>query len=102
MFVAMNRFRIVPGAEDTFEQMWRERDSRLNEVDGFESFRLLKGPSSDECTLYISHSFWRDAAAFEAWTKSEQFRQAHAGAGARKPLYVGGPQFEGFETVLES
>ncbi|PZQ49937.1 MAG: antibiotic biosynthesis monooxygenase [Rhodovulum sulfidophilum] len=102
MFVAMNRFRIVPGSEAAFEEAWRNRDSRLHEVDGFQSFRLLRGPSTEEHTLYVSHSFWRDRDAFEAWTRSEQFRHAHAGAGERKPLYVGGPQFEGFETVLES
>lgn len=102
MFVAMNRFRIVPGSEAAFEEAWRNRDSRLHEVPGFRSFRLLKGPSTEEHTLYISHSFWEDRAAFEAWTRSEQFRHAHAGAGERKPLYVGGPRFEGFETVMES
>jgi hypothetical protein len=35
----------------------------------------------------------------EAWTKSEAFRAAHASAGGNKPLYLGHPQFEGFETI---
>ncbi len=35
--------------------------------------------------------------AFEAWTKSEAFRAAHQRAGDNKPLYLGPPQFEGFE-----
>ena len=38
-------------------------------------------------------------AAFEAWTKSEEFRAAHARAGndATGPLYLEHPKFEGFE-----
>lgn len=102
MFVAMNRFRIHPGAEGDFEEMWRTRDSRLKEVEGFQSFKLLRGPSAEDHTLYVSHSIWRDRAAFEAWTKSEQFRHAHAGAGGGKPMYLGHPNFEGFESVLEA
>jgi heme-degrading monooxygenase HmoA len=101
MFIAMNRFRIVPGREEEFEEMWRRRDSRLAEVPGFLSFRLLRGPTTDEHTLYVSHSMWRDRAAFEAWTRSPQFRHAHAGAGGTRELYLGPPHLELFESVLE-
>ena len=102
MFIAMNRFRVVPGAEADFEQMWRTRDSALDQVDGFQAFKLLRGPTSEEQTLYVSHSVWKDRAAFEAWTRSEHFRKAHASAGDRKPVYVGHALFEGFESGAES
>jgi len=99
MFVAMNRFRIVPGCEEAFEEVWRRRNSRLGELDGFVDFHLLRGPSRDDHTLYASHTIWRDRDAFEAWTRSEQFRDAHKGAGANRPLYLGHPEFEGFTSV---
>lgn len=102
MFLAMNRFRIAPGREADFETMWRQRDSRLREVEGFVAFSLLKGPAADDHTLYISHTTWRDRAAFEAWTRSAEFRHAHAGAGDTRPLYLGPPQLELFESVLEA
>lgn len=102
MFVAMNRFRILPGAEAEFEAMWRARDSQLDQVDGFSAFKLLRGPSAEDHTLYVSHSIWRDREAFEAWTRSPQFRKAHAGAGGSKPMYLGPPHFEGFESVVEA
>ena len=35
MYIAMNRFKIVPGKEDEFEKVWRERDTHLSEVPGF-------------------------------------------------------------------
>lgn len=99
MFVAMNRFKVLPGAEAAFETVWTSRDTRLRDVPGFVEFRLLRGPVRDDHVLYASHTFWRDRTAFEAWTRSEAFRLAHQGAGGNKPLYLGHPEFEGFETV---
>lgn len=100
MFIAMNRFRIAPGREVDFIEVWRQRDSRLAEVPGFKTFNLLQGPSDAQATVFVSHSTWESAAAFEAWTRSESFRAAHANAGQQKGLYLGPPQFEGFEAVL--
>ena len=44
--------------------------------------------------------FGNPAAAFEAWTRSKAFPKAHAGAGSSHDIYLGPPQFEGFEAVL--
>ncbi|HEX5355460.1 MAG TPA: antibiotic biosynthesis monooxygenase [Aquabacterium sp.] len=100
MFIAMNRFRIARGREEEFIDVWRQRDSRLAGVPGFVRFNLLQGATDDQATVFISHSTWESTAAFEAWTRSEAFRAAHAGAGQQKGLYLGPPQFEGFESVL--
>jgi len=100
MYIAMNRFKVRKGAEQEFEQVWLTRDSHLKGVPGFIAFHLLKGPERDDYMLYASHSLWRSEAAFLAWTRSDAFRKAHAGAGAGKPLYLGHPELEGF-TVLQ-
>ncbi len=100
MFIAMNRFRIAKGRESVFEELWRKRDSTLDEVPGFREFHLLKGPSDDAATLYASHTVWESRTDFEAWTESESFRKAHANARAPKGTYLGHPNFEGFEAVL--
>lgn len=100
MFIAMNRFRIARGREDDFEALWRNRESHLESVPGFQQFHLLRGPSAEAETLYLSHSIWASREAFEAWTQSEEFRKAHAQARAPKGTYLGHPQFEGFEIVL--
>ena len=97
MFIAMNRFRVRKGSEDDFEKVWLTRDTYLDHVPGFLEFRLLKGPQTEDHTLYASHSVWKSRSAFEAWTKSEAFRAAHSRAGENKPLYLDHPQFEGFE-----
>ncbi len=100
MFIAMTRFRIAPGREAEFIEVWRQRDSRLAGVPGFQRFNLLQGPSDAQATVFVSHSTWESAEAFEAWTRSEAFRAAHASAGQQRGLYLGPPQFEGFEAVL--
>ena len=101
MYIAMNRFKIKLGSEQDFIDIWKNRDSYLDSVPGFKEFNLLQGPSNDEFTLFASHSIWDSRQAFIGWTESEQFRKAHAGAGGKsKDIYLGPPQFEGFESVV--
>ena len=100
MYIAMNRFSVVPGQESAFEDMWRDRQSYLNDVPGFLEFHLLRGPSNEESTLYASHSRWDSREAFKAWTKSEAFQRAHGKTHSTEQVIVGHPQFEGFDAVL--
>lgn len=99
MFLTMNRFRVKTGREADFEEVWRGRESKLPEVPGFVAFYLMKGPERDGHTLYASHTMWESEQAFTDWTRSEAFRQAHAGAGGHKDLYAGAPELEVFEAV---
>lgn len=99
-YIAMNRFRVVPGKEEAFEEVWASREGRLKGLDGFVEFRMLKGAKHDEYSLYSSHTIWESEEAFVAWTKSEAFRMAHKNAGNHRDLYAGPPQFEGFTSIL--
>ncbi len=99
MFIAMNRFHIIPGQEEAFEQVWTSRESHLEGVPGFVEFHLLRGPASEDHTLFSSHTVWRSRQDFEHWTQSEAFRMAHRNAGDNKPLYIGRPKFEGFDVL---
>lgn len=101
MYIAMNRFKIKPGSEEDFINIWKNRETYLDTVPGFKSFNLLQGATTDDCTLFASHSQWDKQQDFENWTKSEAFRKAHAHAGgAKKDIYLGPPQFEGFNSIL--
>ena len=101
MFIAMNRFQVVRGSETDFETVWTSRDTHLRDVPGFIAFHLLRGPEREDHTLFASHTLWASREVFEDWTRSEAFRRAHAGAGGNKPLYLGHPEFEGFDVVQE-
>ena len=100
MYIAMNRFKIVKGKEDIFEDIWKNRDSHLDNVTGFKKFNLIKGASNDDFTLYASHSTWDSENAFTKWTRSKSFKEAHKNAGQHKDIYIGHPEFEGFTIVI--
>ena len=99
-FIAMNRFKIVIGKEPDFENIWKNRETHLDNVKGFQRFNLLRGLSNDEYTLYTSHSTWDSKSDFNNWRSSEAFRKAHSGGGQHKDIYLGHPEFEGFEVIL--
>lgn len=100
MFIATNRFKVTAGREADFERVWRERDSRLAQVPGFREFHLLRGETDAGHTLYVSHSTWDSRQAFEAWTRSDAFREAHANARSPEGTLQGHPRLEAFEVVL--
>ena len=50
--------------------------------------------------MYTSHSTWDSKTDFENWKKSEAFRKAHSGGGQHQGIYLGHPEFEGFEVIL--
>ena len=99
-FIAMNRFKIVPKREQDFENIWKNRETHLDGVPGFMEFHLVKGKSEDTHTLYASHSTWLSREDFESWTKSEAFRLSHKEAGVHREVYLGHPEFEGFEVII--
>jgi len=103
MYIAMNRFRIKKGSEAAFEEGWATRQSRLAQVPGFIEFHLLRRdrPDEEDITLYASHAVWQSKEDFINWTQSENFREAHKGAGERRALFDGPPQLEAFEVVLD-
>ena len=102
MYIAMNRFRVNSARAEEFETVWRERNSLLSDVPGFQGFQLLRGPDQDGVTLFASHSTWESERAFVDWTESEAFRKAHGGARTPEGVILGPPQFEGFEVRLST
>ena len=97
-FIAMNHFSVDPERAAEFEEAWRERDTYLHEVPGIRGFALLKG---QEAGSYASHTVWESRAAFEAWTESEAFKQAHSQARLPKGVLLGHPRIMLWDAVLE-
>lgn len=99
MYLAMNRFTVPLENAAEFEDIWLSRESRLHEMAGFVSFHMLKGAEEDGRVLYASHTVWETEDHFRAWTRSDQFRAAHARAGDTRKLHEGAPRFEGFTAI---
>ena len=53
MFIAMNRFQVIRGEEDAFEQVWLNRDVHLDGVPGFIEFHLLRGEAQDGVIIKV-------------------------------------------------
>ncbi len=100
MFVAMNHFRVTAGRGSEFEQIWRDRDSYLDDVPGFVQFHLVCGKDEEDGThRYASHVVWNSHKAFLDWTHSEAFRKAHAEKRTPEGLLLGHPNFQGWQAV---
>ena len=61
----MNRFKIRLGSKQKFINIWKNIETYLDTVPGFQSFNLLQGESNDEYTLIASHSVWDSRQVFE-------------------------------------
>jgi heme-degrading monooxygenase HmoA len=101
VFIAMNRFKVPKGKEAEFENVWLTREVHMNRLPGFLGFHMLRGPVRDDHQLYSSHTLWASKQAFEDWTRSEAFAKAHRNVGMGGGLYLGHPEFEGFESIQE-
>lgn len=102
MFIAMNRFQVNAGQEAAFEEMWRSRETYLQEVPGFVEFSLLRNQpmgAADNTTEYISHSTWASREDFDAWTQSEAFTRGHS-QGSVQGVLAGPPQIALYQAVL--
>lgn len=98
-FIAMNNFQVAAAQADQFEARWQRRRSYLKDVPGFRHFQLLRGEAQDGTIHYVSHSTWDSQEAFEAWTKSESFVQAHRGDPLPPGMVLGPPRLECFQVV---
>ena len=101
MYLVMNRFNVPVANAEAFDELWLSRESYLEDMDGFVSFHMLKGPEEDGQILYASHTVWESEAHFQAWTRSDAFRAAHANAGESPKLHEGAPRLERFEAIQE-
>lgn len=97
-YIVMNRFQVTEGREEDFEELWRTRESFLDEVDGFKMFHLLRGDDPGE---YISHTIWESKKAFEGWIGSEPFVKAHARAAETpKEIFAGPAKLSQYEVLM--
>lgn len=91
--VKINAMHITPGHGEEFAERFAQRPHRIEHVDGFEGFQVMR-PTDDRPTWLVVTQ-WRDTAAYDAW---------YAGRPARDPgsvTYADGWELWSYE-VLES
>jgi heme oxygenase (staphylobilin-producing) len=105
MFIAINNLIAKPARGGELETRFAEPRG-LERQPGFLGFELLKrtwapgSPSDggDDGEHYIVMTRWDSAESFLAWTRSDAFKQAHAGG--RPDFLAGGGHPAGYDIVL--
>lgn len=99
MIVVANRFQIAEGYEDEFVERFQNREGKIENQDGFIRFDLLT-PAADDTDTFVAMTYWETREAFEAWTDSEAFADAH-GSDAPREMFEGHPNLEVHEVAFE-
>lgn len=95
MIVVANRVPVAKGFEQDFEKRFEKRLGAVDQSPGFIRHEILRPIMGD---FYVVMTYWESKEAFEAWTQSESFRQAHANP-APKEMFAGRNVLEIHEVV---
>ena len=87
MFAVTNRIQVEAGHGTEMETVFGHRGG-VEKEQGFCSFELWKLEASEDHDEYLVVTRWETEEAYNAWTKSDSFKRAHAGA---PPSFILGP-----------
>lgn len=93
MILVSNRIPVNPDYAEAFEETFRNRAGRVENMDGFVRFQILR-PTQDG-QPYVVQTFWESMDAFEGWKTSDAFQAQH-GQSRSLPdnALLGRPQIE--------
>ena len=101
MITTANRIYVNPEYAEPFEENFRNRAKLVDAMPGFIRNQLLRPVNPEE--PYIVFTTWASRAHFEAWVRSDEFRQGHARSGSLPSAAFTKPnQLELHEIVLDS
>lgn len=83
--VKINAITVPADSADELARRFAARAGAVDNQDGFEGFELLK--PTDQRTIWLVVTRWRDEASFHAWLRSPAFGRGHRSAAERS----GGP-----------
>ncbi len=98
--VKINAITVPAERGEEMAARFATRVGEVEQMDGFESFQLLR--PADGRDTWLVYTRWRDEAAFEAWVSSPAFTRGHA-----QPQGPSGPvarhsELWGFELVASA
>jgi heme-degrading monooxygenase HmoA len=97
--IKINAITVDPDSGDELAHRFAARAGAVDDQDGFEGFELLK--PTDDRTVWLVVTRWRDEESFNAWTSSPAFGHGHASSGdAEQPRRPVGVQSELWSYVV--
>ena len=100
MITVANRIYVNPEYHDQFEARFRDRARLVDGMPGFVANHVLRPTREGE--PFVVLTFWESREAFEAWTRSDAFRQGHARSGSLPREAFSGPNVLEMHEVVTS
>jgi heme oxygenase (mycobilin-producing) len=101
MITVANRIFVKPEFAADFEERFRQRAGLVDRMPGFISNQVLRPVNPGD--PYVVLTWWESRDAFEAWTRSDEFREGHARSGTLpKEAFAGPNKLELHEVFLDS
>jgi heme-degrading monooxygenase HmoA len=101
MIVTANRIYVNPSYAEQFEENFRNRAGLVDRMPGFIKNQLLRPVNGGD--PYVVFTTWATRGDFEAWIRSDEFRQGHARSGSLPREAFSAPnQLELHEVILDS
>lgn len=98
MIIVMNRVPVAEGHSEAFLDRFRNRAGLVDGQRGFIRNLVLKPVKGEH---HVVMTFWESREDFEAWTRSDAFREAHSRV-PPKEMFKGHAELEIYEVGLES
>ena len=93
MILVSNRIPVNPDYAEAFEETFRNRAGRVENMEGFVRFQILR--PTQEGQPYVVQTFWESMEAFENWKNGEAFQAQHGRSRALPDeALLGRPQIE--------
>ncbi|MEM7737550.1 MAG: antibiotic biosynthesis monooxygenase [Deinococcota bacterium] len=80
MITVANRIYVNPDFADAFETRFKERAGLVDTMPGFLFNQVLR--PTKEGDPYVVFTFWETLEHFQAWVRSDEFKQGHAKSGS--------------------
>ena len=95
--VKINALTVPPEMRETLEERFANRAGEVEQLEGFESFQLLRPTGGDDRYFVVTQ--WRSEEDFRRWVESDEFRRGHAQTDRHGPAATHA-ELLSFEVVL--
>jgi heme oxygenase (mycobilin-producing) len=96
--IKINAITVEADSGDELAHRFAARAGAVDDQDGFEGFELLK--PTDDRTVWLVVTRWRDDDAFNAWVSSPAFGHGHRESGGEQPRKPAGVSSELWSYVV--
>ncbi|GAB3790115.1 antibiotic biosynthesis monooxygenase family protein [Virgibacillus kimchii] len=89
-YVVMNNITVTKDGRAPFEDRFKRRKNKVEDMPGFQAFRFLRPKKGN---TYVVMTQWNSVSDFENWKESDQFKKAHKDQSTKPPAYFADKPF---------